>query len=76
MASDGHRKALAFTLSPGQAHELPQARVLLDQLPRLPTYLLCDGGYASYKFRKMLQQHKCTPVIPPKRRQFPFYCPQ
>ncbi|WP_408735139.1 transposase [Saccharibacter floricola] len=48
----------------------------LIKWPQLPTYLLCDRGYASYKFRKILQQHKCIPVIPSKRRQFPCYCPQ
>lgn len=33
VAADGHGKALSFTLTSGQAHELPSAIALLDALP-------------------------------------------
>ncbi|MCE2580533.1 transposase [Komagataeibacter sp. FNDCR1] len=49
---DEHGEALPFTLSPGQVHELPSAYALLDDLPYPPTYVVCDRGYASHKFRE------------------------
>ncbi|WP_231850469.1 MULTISPECIES: hypothetical protein [Komagataeibacter] len=33
-------------------HELPSAYALLDDLPYPPTYVVCDRGYASHKFRE------------------------
>lgn len=54
VAADGHGRALSFTLSPGQAHELPCAYALLDDLPYPPIYVVCDRGYASHKFREYL----------------------
>ncbi|AZV38655.1 hypothetical protein CFR75_13510 [Komagataeibacter xylinus] len=45
---------MSFTLSPGQAHELPSAYALRDERPHPPTYVVCDRGYASHKFREDL----------------------
>lgn len=43
------------TRSPDQAHELlPSVYGPLDDLPHLPTYVVCNRGYASRKFRKFL----------------------
>ena len=39
-------------LAAGQAHELPAACALLDDLPHTPGYVVCDRSYASHKFRE------------------------
>ncbi|MBF0889365.1 transposase [Gluconobacter sp. LMG 1745] len=67
VALDGRGKALSFTLTPGQAHELPSAMALLDALPYAPRYVVCDRGYASNQFREALWDRGSRPVIPPYR---------
>ena len=52
MIADGHGRAIAFRLAPGQAHELPHAVPLLDHLPRVPKWVVADRGYASHAFRE------------------------
>lgn len=54
VAADGHGRALFFTLSPRQAHELPCAYALLDDLQYPPIYVVCDRSYASHTFRESL----------------------
>ncbi|WP_373277640.1 transposase [Asaia astilbis] len=44
------RKVQSFTLTPGQAHELPSAMTLLDALQATPRHVVCDRGYASNWF--------------------------
>ncbi|SFF30058.1 hypothetical protein SAMN02799627_06014, partial [Methylobacterium sp. 13MFTsu3.1M2] len=36
MIADGAGRAIAFRIAPGQAHELPHALPLLEQLPSVP----------------------------------------
>ncbi|KXV77058.1 transposase [Acetobacter cerevisiae] len=36
MIADGHGKAFGFALGPGQAHELPLAPAMLDNLTAIP----------------------------------------
>lgn len=67
IAADGHSRALSFTLSPKQAHELPVAYTPLDDLPHLPTYLVYDRGYAPHKFREVFGNRGSRPVIPSRK---------
>ncbi|WP_152659222.1 IS5 family transposase [Gluconobacter oxydans] len=76
VAADGHGKALSFTLTPGQAHELPSAMALLDALPHAPRYVVCDRGYASNQFREALWDRGSRPVIPTKRNEPQVACPR
>ncbi|QEH97899.1 IS5 family transposase [Gluconobacter thailandicus] len=76
VAVDGRGKALSFTLTPGQTHELPSAMALLNALPHAPRYVVCDRGYASNQFRETLWDRGSRPVIPPKRNQAPVACPK
>nr|WP_197463143.1 IS5 family transposase [Gluconobacter thailandicus] len=76
VAADGHGRALSFTLSPGQTHELPSAYALLDDLPYPPTYVVCDRGYASHKFREDLWNRGSYPVIPPRKNDPEVACPK
>ncbi|MBV1832602.1 IS5 family transposase [Novacetimonas pomaceti] len=75
VAADGHGRALSFTLSPGQAHELPSTYALLDELPHPSTHVVCDRGYASHKFRKYLRDRGSRPVIPPRKNDPEVACP-
>jgi len=50
--ADGRGRAVAFRQAPGQAHELPHAVPLLDQLPGVPKWGVGDRGYTSHAFRK------------------------
>ena len=51
MIADGSGRAVAFSLAPGQVHELPQAIDLLQRLPGVPRWVVADGGYTSHAFR-------------------------
>ncbi|MBF0889353.1 IS5 family transposase [Gluconobacter cadivus] len=76
VAADGYGRALSFTLSPGQAHELPSAYALLDDLPHPPAYVVCDRGYASQKFRDYLWDRGVRSVIPPRKNDPEVACPK
>ena len=76
VAADGHGRALSFTLSPGQAYELPSAYALLDELPHPLTYVVCDRGYASHRFREYLWNRESHPVIPPRKIDPEVACPR
>ena len=52
MIADSLGRAIAFRLTPGQAHELPQAVPLLDSLPGVPMWVVGDRGYTSHAFRE------------------------
>ena len=64
VAADGYGRALSFTLSSAQAHELPCACALFDDLPAPPIHTVCDRGYASQKFPEDLWIRGFRPVIP------------
>ncbi|AXY21843.1 Transposase DDE domain protein [Komagataeibacter saccharivorans] len=63
-------------LSPGQAHELPSAYTLLDDLPHPPIYVVCDRGYASHKFREYLWNRGSRPVVPSRKKDPEVACPK
>jgi transposase len=62
------RTALGFALSPGQAHDAPQGRALLDKLePLLPGQpLLMDRAYEDRQTRQRVLELGLIPVVPPK----------
>ncbi|AOX17212.1 transposase [Kozakia baliensis NRIC 0488] len=72
----GAEKPFLFTLTLGQAHELPSAITLLEALPRRPRYVVCDRGYASNRFREEHCDRGSRPVIPPKRNEPSAACPK
>jgi transposase len=59
VVADGRGRAAAFALAPRQAHELPLAPGLLDQLPRVPLWVVGDRGYSSDAFRDSARLRPC-----------------
>lgn len=75
MIADGHGRAIAFRLAPGQSHELPHAVPLLDQLAGVPKWVVGDRGYTSHAFREHIWDMGARPAIPPQRHEAPVACP-
>jgi transposase len=73
--ADGSGRAIAFSLAPGQAHELPQAIGLLERLPSVPRRVVADCGYTSHAFREHIWNLGARPVIPSQRHEAPVACP-
>ena len=74
MICDGGGRAIAFSIAPGQAHELPMAYGLLNRLPGRPIHVVCDRGYAGHAFREHVRQMGAKPTIPPRRTDPPVRC--
>jgi len=55
---------VAFTLTPGQAHDLAGVGALLKKVPA-PRRLIADRAYDARKLRDWLTERGCEPVIPP-----------
>jgi transposase len=68
-------QAVAFSLAPGQAHELPQAICPLERLPGVPRWVVTDRGYSSHAFREHIWNLGSRPVIPTQRHEAPVACP-
>ncbi len=75
MIADGSGRAIAFSLAPGQAHELPQPIGLLARLPAMPRWVVADRGYTSHAFREHIWNLGARPAIPPQRHEAPVACP-
>lgn len=75
MIADGRGRAIAFRLAPGQAHQLPHAVPLLDQLPGVPKWVVGDRGFTSHAFRAYIWDMGARPAIPPQRHEAPVACP-
>src|SRR5215203_4874119 len=73
--ADASGRAIAFRIAPGQAHELPHAIPLLDQLPSVPQWVVGDRGYTSHGFREHIWSIGARPAIPPQRHEAPVACP-
>ena len=56
--ADGSGRAVAFSLTPGQAHELPQAIGLLECLPGVSRRVVADCGTISQVFREHIWNHR------------------
>jgi transposase len=65
------RTALTFALSPGQAHDAPEGRKLLQRFGRRsrPTPLLMDRAYEGDETRQMAVESGYVPVVPPKHNR-------
>ena len=68
VASDA-RTAITFSLSPGQAHDAPEGRKLLNRLGSQVQnpYLLMDRAYEGNETRQLALALGFTPVVPPLR---------
>lgn len=75
MIADGRGRPVGFRLAPGQAHELPYALPLLDQLPGVPKWVVADRGYSSYGFREAIWTAGARPAIPTKSNEALVACP-
>jgi len=60
--------AVAFALSPGNAHDAPQGRRLLQRLarPLNRPALIMDRAYEDDETRRLAADLGFTPVVPPK----------
>jgi hypothetical protein len=68
--ADSAGRAVAFTLAPGQVHELPHALPLLARLPGLPVWIVANRGYNSHIFREHVRGFGARPAIPTTRRAY------
>src|SRR5674476_66210 len=68
MVAADARTAIAFALSPGNAHDAPEGRELLWDLPRMPKGLpmLMDRAYEGDQTRQLVLDLGMVPVVPPK----------
>ena len=71
MVAADARTAITFALSPGQAHDAPEGRALLNRLgsPNEPLYLLMDRAYEGNETRQLAFDLGFVPVVPPKRNR-------
>ena len=62
------RTAITFALSPGNDHDAPQGRALLEQLGPMPEGipLLMDKAYEDNETRQLVLDLGMIPVVPPK----------
>jgi transposase len=67
--ADSGGRAIAFSLAPDQAHELPMARALLERLPEKPIWVVADRGYTSHAFREHIWDLEARPAVPPQRHE-------
>ena len=60
---------MTFSLSPGQAHDAPEGRKLLQRLgpQREPRPLLMDRAYEGNETRQLARTLEFDPVVPPRK---------
>jgi transposase len=68
MVAADARTAIVFALSPGNAHDAPEGRLLLEQLGPMPDGLpiLMDKAYEGNETRQLVLDLGMIPVVPPK----------
>jgi transposase len=68
MVAADARTAITFALSPGQVHDAPEGRELLNRLgpSSHPVYLLMDRAYEGFETRQLALELGFVPVVPPK----------
>jgi transposase len=68
MVAADARTAVAFSLSPGNAHDAPAGRSLLSSLGPAPTprHLCMDRAYEGDETRQLALDLGYVPVVPPK----------
>ena len=71
MVAADARTAITFSLSPGQAHDAPQGRKLLNPLGQQDDNpsLIMDRAYEGDETRQLALALGYTPVVPPKRNR-------
>jgi len=69
MVAADARTAITFALSPGQTHDAPEGRKLLQQMgvPPGPLHLLMDRAYEGNETRQLALEFGYIPVVPPLR---------
>jgi transposase len=72
--ADAGGRAIAVTLTPGQAAERPQAEELLGFLPGTPMWTVADRGYSSHALRGAIWGLGSIPVIPTRKNEAPVAC--
>ena len=67
MVTTSAQSALAFRLSPGNAHDAPEGRELLDEISCDDGYyILMDKAYEGDETRQKAMEQGFVPVVPPK----------
>ena len=68
MMAANARTAVEFILSPGQLHDAPQGRILMDTVGTQKTVipLVMDKAYEDDYTRYIAQMLKFDPIVPPK----------
>ena len=68
MVAADARTAITFSLSPGNEHDAPHGRALLEELGPMPQglSLLTDRAYEGDETRQLVLDLGMTPVVPPK----------
>lgn len=71
MVAADARTAITFALSPGQAHDAPEGRKLLQRFGRMPRpiHLLMDRAYEGDATRQLALDLGYVPVVPPKHNR-------
>ena len=71
MVAADARTAIAFSLSPGQSHDAPEGRHLLETLepPETVIPMLMDRAYEGDETRQLVLALGFTPVVPPKQNR-------
>jgi transposase len=71
MVAADARTAITFALSPGQAHDAPEGRKLLQRFGRVPRpiHLLMDRAYEGDETRQLALDLGYVPVVPPKHNR-------
>ena len=68
MVAADARTAITFSLSPGQNHDAPEGRALLQALGPVesPVCMIMDRAYEGDETRQLALDLGFTPVVPPK----------
>ncbi len=71
MVAASAKCAIGFSLSPGQAHDAPEGRALLQSIPELPIgcHLIMDRAYEGDATRQLALDFGFIPVVPPKENR-------
>ena len=72
MVAAGHNRAVAFSLSPGQAGDAPEGRKLLKRLENRGlegVQVIMDRAYEGDETRQWVLDLGMTPVVPPKNNR-------
>jgi transposase len=75
MVAADARMAITFSLSPGNDHDAPHGRALLEELGPRPEglSLLIDRAYEGDETRQLVLDLGMTPLVPPKsNRRHPW----